>query len=164
MRPKAAAIAGVFFILISFPYSKADELNNSFPEKCAGTGFEYRGGGIVLNSDSQNSQSLYLLNNISENEYWITHQVKNPGASAGWTSDISPGSWSAFAVNTPGFDLTCVKEGQGRMETLSCEKVLRVCRISNPVFKPDTGGSYWVSEDKTLEAVLAEIKSRGISF
>ena len=50
------------------------------------------------------------------------------------------------------------------MKTLSCKKVLRVCRISNPVFKPDTGGSYWVSEDKTLEAVLAEIKSRGISF
>ena len=50
------------------------------------------------------------------------------------------------------------------METLPCEKVLKVCRISNPAFKPDTSGNYWVSEDKPLEAVLDEIKGRGISF
>ena len=50
------------------------------------------------------------------------------------------------------------------METLPCEKVLKVCRISKPSFKPDMSGNYWVSEDKPLEAVLDEIKCRGISF
>ena len=164
MRLKAAAtIMSAVLILIPFLNCKADDVNNSFPEKCTRSGFEYRGGSVILNSDSQNSQSLYLLNNISDSDYWFTHPVKDPGASAGWTSGLNPGNWSAFTANTPDFELTCVKTGQSSNETLPCEKVLRVCRVSNPVFKSDMGGNYWVSEDKPLGAALDEIKGRGMA-
>ena len=165
MRQKAGtALICAFLISVSFLNCKAGNANNKFPENCTPAGFEYRGNSIVLNTDTQSSQGLYLLNNTSDSDYWITHPVKDPGASAGWTSDINPGNWSAFTVNIPGFELTCMKTGQSSMETLPCEKVLKVCRISKPSFKPDMSGNYWVSEDKPLGTVLDEIKGRGISY
>lgn len=165
MRPKTgASVICAFFMAVSFLSCRADNAGDNFPDGCTRTGFEYRGGSVILNTDSRSSQNLYLLNNKSDSDYWITHPVKDPGASAGWTSDINPGNWSAFTVNIPAFELSCMKTGQSAMETLSCEKVLRVCRVSNPVFKPETSGNYWVSEDKPLGAVLDEIGSRGISW
>jgi hypothetical protein len=163
MRPGTSLICS-FLLLISFLNCKSGNESADFPENCAAAGLEYRGGSVILNTNSQTTQGLYLLNNKSESDYWITHPVKDPGASAGWTSDINPGNWSAFTVNIPNFELTCMKSGQSTMETLDCEKVLRVCRISNPAFKPDMSGNYWVSEDKPLGAVLDEIRSRGINW
>ena len=165
MRPGAAA-ALVMMILISLSIlsCRGDSDDADFPDNCTQTGFEYKSGGVILNTDSKSQQSLYLLNNKSDSDYWITHPVKDPGASAGWTTDINPGNWSAFTVNIQDFEITCTKTGQSSMETLPCEKVLRVCRITNPVFKPDMSGNYWVSEDKPLQAVLDEIKGRGISY
>lgn len=160
----AAAVVLSIFISLSILSCKAGNENADFPDNCVETGFDYKNGGVILNADSNSSQSLYLLNNKSDSDYWVTHPVKDPGASAGWTSDINPGNWSAFTVNISGFELTCTKTGQSSMETLSCNKVLRVCRISNPVFKPDMSGNYWVSEDKPLQAVLDEIKGRGIGY
>jgi len=165
MRMSAAAAAVLLILMsLSMPSCRPDSESADFPENCTQTGFEYKSGSVILNTDSKASQSLYLLNNKSDSDYWITHPVKDPGASAGWTSDINPGNWSAFTVNIPGFELTCMKSGQSSMDTLPCEKVLRVCRIQNPAFKPDMSGNYWVSEDKPLEAVLDEIKGRGIGF
>lgn len=160
----AAAAALIIFISISILSCRAENGNADFPGNCTQAGFEYKAGGVILNADSGSQQGLYLLNNKSDSDYWVTHPVKDPGASAGWTSDINPGNWSAFTSNTAGFELTCMKTGQSSMETLSCEKVLRVCRVKDPVFKPDMSGSYWVSEDKPLQAVLDEIKGRGIGF
>jgi hypothetical protein len=165
MRLKAGALlVSAFFISISFLNCKAGKESAAFPENCTRTGFEYRVDGVILNTDDQSSQGLYLLHNKSDSDYRVTHPVKDPGASAGWTSDLNPGNWSAFTVNIPGFELTCMKSGQSTMETLDCEKVLSVCRISNPVFKPDMSGNYWVSEDKPQGAVLDEIRSRGIEW
>jgi hypothetical protein len=52
----------------------------------------------------------------------------------------------------------------GNMKTLQCEKVLKVCELPNPEMPSDLSGSFWVSEDKNREGVLAEIKSRGVSW
>ncbi len=165
MRLKTgAAIIGTLFITISFFNCNADNVKSSFPENCSQSGFEFRDSGIILNPGSKSGQSLYLLNNTSESDFWITHPVKDPGASAGWTSNLDPGNWSAFTANIPDFELTCTKTGQGSLDNLPCRKVIQMCRISNPAFKPDMNGNYWVSEDKPLEAVLDEIRSRGISW
>ncbi len=163
-RNAAASVVFTIFLWVLMTDCRAENGNADFPANCTQTGFEYKSGNIILNTGSESQQRLYLLNNKSESDYWVTHPVKDPGASAGWTSDLNPGNWSAFTSNIPGFELTCMKTGQSSMETLSCEKVLRVCRIENPVFKPDMSGNYWVSEDKPLDAVLNEIGSRGIDF
>ena len=164
IKRSAAGLLLLIFISLSMLNCKASNGNADFPENCIQTGFKYKNNGVTLNTDSKSSQGLYLLNNKSDSDYWVTHPVKDPSASAGWTSDINPGNWSAFTSNMPEFELTCMKTGQSSMETLSCEKVLRVCRIQDPVFKPDMTGNYWVSEDKPLQAVLDEIKGRGIGY
>lgn len=164
MRLKTgAAIFGTLFIAISLINCNASNTKISFPANCDESGFEFRDSSIILNPGAKPEQSLYLIINTSESDFWLSRPVKDPGASAGWTSNINPGNWSAFTVNMPDFELTCTKTGRGSLDNLPCKKVLKLCRITNPVFKPDMSGNYWVSEDKPLEAVTDEIRSRGIS-
>jgi hypothetical protein len=159
-----AAIIGTLFIAISLISCNANNTKFSFPQNCDESGFEFQGSSVILNPGSKQKQSLYLICNTSDSDFWLTHPVKDPSASAGWNSDIDPGNWSAFTVNMPDFELTCTKSGQGSLDTLPCKRVIKMCRITKPVFKPDMNGNYWVSEDKPLEAVIDEIKTRGIGW
>ncbi len=158
------ALIGTILILASFTNCSARDSKYGFPEGCSPSGFEFRGDNLVLNTASGSEQSLYLFHNISGSDIWLNHPVEDPGASAGWASNLNTGNWSAFAVNKEGFVLSCSEMGQGSVKTLTCEKVLKVCRFENPVFKQGESGSYWVSEDKPLKAVLDETGSRGIGF
>jgi hypothetical protein len=165
MRMKTgAALTALLFIAILFFNCNANNTKSGFPENCDQSGFEFRDSSIILDPGSTPKQNLYLLNNTSDSDFWITHPVKDPGASAGWTSNLNPDNWSAFTVNVPDFELTCTKTGQGSLDSIPCKKVIKLCRVINPVFKPDMSGNYWVSEDKPLEAVIDEIRSRGISW
>ncbi|MEQ9619344.1 MAG: hypothetical protein RIG61_09245 [Deltaproteobacteria bacterium] len=163
-KPKAIpTILVAILTLVSFTNCSAEDSKYAFPEGCVRSGFEFRENDLILNTGS--GQALYLFHNISEKDIWLNHPVgKDPGASAGWASNINPGSWSAFAVNKNGFALNCSKMNEDSVEGLSCEKVLSVCEISNPVFKNDNQGSYWVAENKPLKAMLGEVKNRGISW
>ena len=152
-------------ILISFTNCPAEDTKYVFPEGCVRSGFEFRDNNLILNTESGPVQGLYLFHNISEKDIWINHPVgKDPGASAGWASNLNPGNWSAFAVNKGDFVLNCSAMGQGEVQHLTCEKVLTACKFTKPVFKQAEGGSYWVSEDKPLEAVLEEVKKRDINW
>jgi len=62
MRLKAGtAVICAVLLSVSFLNCKADSANNKFPENCTRTGFEYRGDSVALNTDTQSSQGLYLL-------------------------------------------------------------------------------------------------------
>ena len=150
--------------LFHFCSSHALSSENGTPAGCLESGFKREGGEVVLNPDAANKQSLFLLHNISGETFQVTHPVKNVGASAGWTSEIGPGRWSAFAADSKDFALSCVQFADGNMKNLLCEKVLKVCELPNPKMPPDLSGSFWVSENKNAEGVLAEIKSRGITW
>ena len=136
---------------------------NGMPPGCLDSGFKQDGGEVVLNPAS-GKQSLFLLHNVTDDTFQVTHPVKNVGASAGWTSEIGPGGWSAFAADSENFRLSCMQFTDGNMKNLPCENVLKVCELPNPKMSADMSGSFWVSEDKNAEGVLAEIKSRGISW
>ena len=133
------------------------------PGGCLESGFKQAGGEVVLNPASE-KEGLFLLHNVSGETFQVTHPVSGGTASAGWTSEIGPGRWSAFAVDSKDFALSCMRFVDGNMKTLPCEKVLKVCELQNPKMPPDLSGSFWVSEDKNREGVIAEIKSRGISW
>lgn len=164
MRLKSgAAILCTLLIVLSLTGCPAEDAKYSFPESCKPEGFDFGNNDLVLKPGVQ--QGLYLFYNISENDVWLNHPVgKDPGASAGWASNLNTGNWSAFAINKDNFALTCSESEQGAVRELSCEKVLKVCKFKKPSFKPEETGSYWVSEDKPLSNVLADIKSRGIGF
>ena len=149
-------------VLISFTNCPAEDSRQAFPEGCVASGFGFRDSNLVLKGSGQ---SLYLFHNISEKDIWLNHPLgKDPGASAGWASNLNPGNWSAFTVNKDDFALNCSIMNEGSVEALSCEKALSVCEISSPVFKGGNQGSYWVAEDKPLNALLEEVKNRGISW
>jgi hypothetical protein len=149
--------------ILSFTNCPAEDAKYSFPDSCKPDGFQFRNNELVLNPGSE--QGLYLFYNDSANDVWLNHSVgKDPGASAGWASNLNTGNWSAFAINKDNFALTCSESEPGAVKELSCDKVLKVCKFAKPYFKPEETGSYWVSEDKPLTNVLGEIKSRGIEF
>lgn len=159
------ALIVAILTLISFTNCQAEESKYSFPEGCASSGFEFRENDLILNTDSGSAQSLYLFHNISASGILLNHPAgEDPGASAGWASMLGSGKWSVFTVNKGDFVLNCSVTGQGEFRPLKCEDVLTACRFENPVFKQGQGGGYWVVEDKTLEAVLEDTKSRGIGW
>ncbi len=159
----SATVLGAILILLSFNNCPAEDANYNFPESCKPSGFEFRNNDLTLNKGAGTEQGLYLFYNNSANDVWLNHPVgKDPGASAGWASNLNTGNWSAFAINKENFTLTCSETEQGAVKKLSCDKVLKVCKFTKPVFKPEETGSYWVSEDKPLSNVLEEIGSRGI--
>lgn len=165
MRIKTVSRALVILAALLYFYSShAWSSENGMPPGCLDSGFKQDGGEVVLNPGTADKQSLFLLHNISGETFQVTHPVKNVGASAGWTSEIGPGRWSAFAASSEDFTLSCTKPDNGDVKSLPCEKVLKVCELPDPKMPPDLSGSFWVSEDKNAEGVLAEIKSRGISW
>lgn len=160
-----SAILATIFILVSFLNCAAEDTKYAFPEDCVNSGFDFRDNDLILNTESGSGQSLYLFHNISEKDIWVNHPVTNdPGASAGWATNLNSGNWSAFAVNKDDFALNCSVMGQGEIQYLTCKEVLKACKFANPDFKKSDGGSYWVSENKTLDAALEEVKNRGISW
>ena len=164
MTIKTVSTASFILVtLLLFYCSPAWSSGDGLPSGCLASGFKHGGGEIVLNPDSE-KQGLFLLHNVSGETFQVTHPVSGGTASAGWTSEISPGRWSAFAADSKDFTLSCMQFVDGSMKTLQCEKVLKVCELPNPKMPPDLSGSFWVSEDKNAEGVVAEIKSRGVSW
>jgi hypothetical protein len=164
MSAKTVSTALLILVtLLFFNVAEARTSESALPGGCLASGFKHGGGEVVLNPDSE-KQGLFLLHNISSETFQVTHPVGGGTASAGWTSEIGPGRWSAFATDSKAFTLSCMKPVDGGVKTLPCEDVLKVCELPNPKMPADLSGSFWVSEDKNAEGVTAEIKSRGVSW
>ena len=135
------------------------------PDGCVEQGIEFNEKNMALYIDSE--QSLYLFHNKSDKSFWLNHPVtKDPGASAGWASEIGVGNWSALTLsNSKGnFVMTCSIIGDGSVDYLDCKNVVRACRLVDAKFNSENSGSYWVAENKSLNGILAGITSRGISW
>ena len=169
MKIKAGFLLVALVVLPLFGIGcKADTSIGDFPEGCTNDSYDFNGNNLVLNELSS-KDSLYLFHNISDTDYWLNHPVtENPGASAGWASNLSAGKWSALAISgnqkSDTFEMTCsTMADNGKITYLDCEEVIKTCRINNPDFGKNNG-SYWVAEDKPLDELLEIIKSRGIGW
>jgi len=156
--------------LLSATGCHGDSSVSDFPQTCLEEGIKFKNNNLLLNEGSSSKQSLYLFHNISDKNFWLNHPVtKDPGASAGWASNLSPGNWSALAmdgaaIKIENFEITCSIIGDGKVDYLDCKNVMKVCRFKEPVFNSENSGSFWVAEDKPLNNLLEAIKSRGISW
>ena len=143
--------------------------NSDFPEGCVSKHYEYKNNNLILEINSS-EQSLYLFHNISDTDYWVNHPVtKVPGVSAGWASILNAGQWSALAIyqnsNSENFAISCETMGKdGELTYHDCRNVLRTCIMEKAEFKSGDKGSYWVSENKSLNDLVREIKSRDITW
>jgi hypothetical protein len=117
--------------------------------------------GEAVTLKSKNSK-LVFIHNISNSDVWITHPVTNPGVSAGWTSRIQAGNWSALAVDKPPFILNCIESRPGHEQQIPCEGALAVCQwrsVKIPSSKEQ--GTFWAGEDQSLAALTTAIGARG---
>lgn len=66
----------------------------NFPATCQPVAVQ--GETVIL----KNKQPVVILiHNLSESDLWITHPVSEPDASAGWSSRLTAGNWSALSLD-----------------------------------------------------------------
>lgn len=161
---KCFVIVSIFLLLFTIGCS-GESSKSDFPKTCVEEGIKFENNNLVLNEGSSSKQSLYLLHNISDENLFLNHPLgKDPGASAGWSSILGSGNWSAIAMNTGNFEFNCSKMGTGEVEHLNCKEVVKICKFEKPVFNSENSGSFWVAENKLLSNLLDAIKSREISW
>ena len=104
---------------------------------------------------------LVLIHNLSRGDLWITHPVSDPSASAGWSSHLEAGNWSALAVDKESFELSCIESKPGHEQQVPCVGVIAVCEWSTVKLPAQAIGTFWAGENMTLQALTAHLGGRG---
>ena len=166
MKPQTKRLLAVFAVLLIISAGcRAQDKGAAFPEGCRAEGFKFSGKELVLNSGGGDTLNLFLFHNISEDTIYINHEPKNnPGASAGWSTELAAGNWTAISISEKNFAFNCGKMVPGKFELVLCSGELKVCKFTNPVFNKEKSGSYWVTENKPLDTALEIIKAQGIEI
>lgn len=103
---------------------------------------------------------LVLVHNLSNSEIWVTHPVTDPSASAGWSSKLQGGNWSALTLQSDTFELSCIESKPGHEQQVPCAGLLAVCQWSG-IKMPTGDGTYWAGEDLSLTALKEHLSGRG---
>lgn len=110
--------------------------------------------------------ALIVLHNTSEHTVWLTHPIKNPGASAGWTSELSANHWSALFL-TPekeSFKLACIKSIPGHEQRVACVEVLRLCTLSTQSVPKNANTAFWALENINKNDLNPKLVQRGFDW
>lgn len=108
--------------------------------------------------------ALVMIHNLSNVDLWITHPLSEPSASAGWSSHLQSGHWSALALDKKTFDLSCIESKPGHEQQVPCAGLLSVCQYPNVKASSknqDASGTFWAGEDLPLSGLIAHVGSRG---
>jgi hypothetical protein len=98
---------------------------------------------------------VYFIHNTSKQTFWLNHET-GQSMSAGWSSQIAPGQWSAILLNTRNFNLTCTQIGSAGVACLNCADLISVCQATN-VNTAKTTGEYWIAENQTYPHLIAQL-------
>lgn len=108
-----------------------------------------------------NKAKLIFINNLAKTDLWITHPVDEPSASAGWTTRLQSGNWSALTVNKGPFVLNCIESKPGHEQQIPCEGAITVCQWNKMKMPASAQSTFWVAEDKTLAELITAVGGRG---
>ncbi|QEY53028.1 hypothetical protein [Legionella longbeachae] len=147
--------AFLYCLLLSF-YATAE---STLPSGCQAV--TVQGESVTLETKTS---SLFFIHNLTDADLWITHPVTNPGASAGWTSRLKSGNWSALALKKGPFILNCIESRPGHEQQSPCEGAIAVCQwkakgVKIPANAKKT--TFWVAEDMSLSGLIAAVGARG---
>ncbi len=142
-----------FIVICSSLTANAEEI---FPAGC--TPFVVNGEQINLPASTS---TVVMIHNLSETDLWMTHPVTNAGASAGWSSQLQAGNWSALALNGKAFSLSCIESKPGHEQQIQCNAVVAVCQWTNAKLPANTSGTFWAGENMALSPLTAYIERRG---
>lgn len=118
---------------------------------------------ILLVNPPPKTSLVYFFTNHSEKSMFIDHP-SGRGASAGWSSYLRPGHWSALALNKSNFTIHCSAIEPGKVVSLDCSKMISVCAPKNPTLSTPLKGNFWLTEDKKWEAFVKALEGRGVKF
>jgi len=139
---------------------------SSAPANCLVKNFKFQQQLVNLNTSGKNVPMLFLLRNNSSQNLTLNHPT-NKSASAGWSSNLNSGSWSAIFIRQGNFALGCYAPND-ITKSVPCIKSLQICEVKNPQFKGGIAlwsGNFWVAENKAaLEDLLKAIQKRGVQF
>lgn len=107
---------------------------------------------------------LILIHNLSEGDIWITHPVADPGASAGFSSNLMSKKWSALVVNKKSFELNCIESKPGHEQQIPCEGQLAVCKWPTVKITSQNIGTYWAAENMNWSDLTTYLGGRGFSL
>jgi hypothetical protein len=105
---------------------------------------------------------LVMIHNLSQSDLWITHPVSDPGASAGFSSHLKAGNWSALLLEKQAFELNCIESVPGHEQQVPCAGLLAACQWPKVKLSKNNKGTFWAGEDMALSALKAHVGSRGI--
>lgn len=143
-------------LMVSLTSAIAGEI---FPDRCVPV--EVHEELVKLTADKP---ALVMIHNLSKFDLWITHPISEPNASAGWSSRLQAGHWSALALDKKSFDLSCIESRPGHEQQVPCAGLLSVCQWPNMKISakgPAGDGTFWAGEDLPLPALIAHVGSRG---
>ena len=140
-------------LLFIISYANAEEV---LPARC--TPLVVSGDLVVLPAAKS---MVTMIHNLSTSDLWITHPVSDPSVSAGWSSHLQAGNWSALVLDGTEFELSCIESKPGHEQQVSCSTVLAVCQWSATSLPKKSTGTYWAGEDMSLSPLIAYIKRRG---
>lgn len=131
-------------------------IESTLPVGCQAV--KVQGDAVTVNSEKK---SLVFIHNLTSVDLWITHPVDDPGANAGWTSRLQSEKWSALSLEKGPFILNCIESRPGHEQQIPCEGAIAVCQWSKVKFPENAQGTFWASEDKSLDALTAAVGARG---
>lgn len=143
------------FLLLSF-YVAAE---STLPPGCQAV--EVQGESVTLKTKKS---SLFFIHNLTSVDLWLTHPIANPSASAGWTTRMKGGNWSALALQKGPFVLNCVESRPGHEQQSPCEGAIAVCQWNVKGLKIPKNAkesTFWVAEDMSLSGLTAAVGARG---
>jgi hypothetical protein len=98
---------------------------------------------------------LLLIHNVSSSELWLTHP-SDKGVSAGWSSQIQGGNWSALVLNKKSFALQCIESQPGHEQQVPCIGLITVCQWTKDV-KFASPNTAWAGENKPLKELMQSV-------
>lgn len=153
-----------YFIVISFLLT-CISLAHSAAVSCVPAKVKVQNQNIILVGPNKSEPAqVYFLKNSSQQAIWIDHPVAHRSMSAGWSSYLRAGNWSAFLLNRKEFLISCSVIQPGKVVDLSCMKSLSVCTPKSATFKTPPKGAYWLVEDKSWDEMVKAVEKRGVGL
>jgi len=151
-----------FYFMIILFFSTSIFAAEKFPALCQISGIHFGKGAVLFYAQHTAKPRLYAIKNKSDKAIWLTHQKKNPSASAGWDTQIMPNHWSVILVTERNFDLQCHFQTKSEgMKDVPCKKFLNVCQFNDFSSKHPIEGGYWVVENVLFPALEPRMHARG---
>lgn len=144
-----------FMWLLFIFFTSITHAEEIFPEGCVPRPLQ----GEFVRLPSATS-TIVMLHNLSDTDLWITHPQTGT-ASAGWSSRVEAGNWSALALNGKSFELSCIESRPGHEQQIPCSGVLAVCQWAHASMPEHAKGTFWAGENRALSPLIAYIERRG---